>query len=366
MNNTSRNNQGPATTLAHFAKRWVDRTRDRSAELASRVRTHAKASLLHLLQPSESETDSADASVLIEAVLPASPAQTKVVAPSSYHDTSGAPSLVRVNQGVLDRLAAEFSAHRCTEDGRNETGWVPVGYVDETDGSVAVTGLISKGPGAHASPAAFEIDHAYVYAALLLFRSSSRDSVVGLIHSHPDGMHWNSEQDLATDRRHVRTLRSGVGIYPILNHARLRTEHQLSLETRLSWWSMSAERPGVYTPRLPQVLPGDDEAAWVEDRAEALGHAAKLVSALQSSGLDVKVQPVADDDESLDVVASFGDRHAIRRYDPFPGPVVLLGPTKRLRLTDPDPNPAVLAAKLLELLSSLEVGDEHLTRAFTP
>jgi proteasome lid subunit RPN8/RPN11 len=266
---------------------------------------------------------------------------------------SGEPIAVRVHQGVLDRIAADYALHRRSSAAADETGWIPVGRV-EADGAVVVSGLLPKGPGSVAGPGSFEIDHVYVYAALLLHRSRSEDGVVGLIHSHPGRMDYNSAQDVAVDAAAVLTLRGGVGVYPILVRDQAWIGHQLQLGARVSWWGMTSDRPGVYVPCRPRVLAGEDDAGWIADYEHALVRAAELVTALCQAGLGVSVQPVAGQLHSLDVIARFGDHLMLRRYDPFPGAVSLLGPAGGLRLVDADTDPAELAAQVADALAALE------------
>lgn len=240
--------------------------------------------------------------------------------PTPYHDARAEPVVVQVSQGVIDRILYDALDHVRSRCGENETGWVPIGCV--RGGVVRVEGLLPKGRGARATPGDFEIDHGHVLAALALAQARGTHEVVGLVHTHPGRMDFNSTMDRAADEAHVLTLPGGVGVYPIvIRDSGDCRGHVLSTGLRLSWWAMLASRPGMYVPCAVEVVSGDDTSSWVREFDDALFETSEVVLELLDRRIDVALLPSPGG--AVDLVATRGSTSVLVHFEPTPGMAVV-------------------------------------------
>jgi hypothetical protein len=278
-----------------------------------------------------------------------------------HHDPAAPPIEVRVTAGVVDRLLADVADHLRGPHAHDETGWVPIGRV--AAGVVSVEGLLSAGRRPFASPAAFEPDHAHVLAALVLLQAREPADVVGLIHTHPGSMDWNSAVDQVADEGHVLALPGGIGVYPIVVRERRASGPVVRAGVRVAWWGLRASRPAVYAPCRVEVVPGEDAGAWLGPHDDALAEAGEVVLELLERGVAVTLLPAPAG--AVDLMASSAGGEVLVRFDPLPGHALLTGPAgpRRRRLAA---NGRDLGRLLADLTTTSPAADAPGPRAGSP
>jgi hypothetical protein len=117
--------------------------------------------------------------------------------------------------GEVNRtLFEEYAAHRASDRGREETGWVLLGVRGPDEATVLAT-----------LPAAADRDAgeahvwitgpAHVLASRIVRQHDRRLTMLGVVHTHPGSLRHPSKGDLRGDREWVPQLRGAEGVFGI-------------------------------------------------------------------------------------------------------------------------------------------------------
>jgi len=152
---------------------------------------------------------------------------------------------------VSRTLFEEYAAHRASDRGREEMGWVLLGVRGPDEATVLAT-----------LPAAADRDAgeahvwitgpAHVLASRIVRQLDRRLTMLGVVHTHPGILRHPSKGDLRGDREWVPQLRGGEGVFgigtadaasepggtPISSHPKPHV--QCLGDLRFSWYSLAA------------------------------------------------------------------------------------------------------------------------------
>ena len=145
-----------------------------------------------------------------ERVPPAALRELGPAAPANYK------SLQRVvmTEGVERELFEEYAAHRKTERGAEETGWVLLGRREEEEAVVLAT--LPAGADREAGEAHVRFNSvAQGIASWIIRQSDRRLAMLGVVHTHPGTLRHPSDGDYRGDIQWVGQLRGGEGIFGI-------------------------------------------------------------------------------------------------------------------------------------------------------
>jgi len=196
---------------------------------------------------------------------------------------------------VSRTLFAEYAAHRKSDRGREEIGWVLLG-VREADRAV-VLATLPAGAERDAGEAHVRFNsEAQALASRIVRQSDRRLTLLGIVHTHPGRMRWPSSGDYEGDRRWVSNLRGGEGVFGIgtfesPNRTEPTTvgghprEHILTFEDlRFDWYTLAGDDKR-YRPVPLELTLGPDlamplRAVWpiVETHAARLDRLARLIA----------------------------------------------------------------------------------------
>lgn len=121
---------------------------------------------------------------------------------------------VLLTDEVSRMLFDEYSAHRKTERGTEETGWVLLGIRNGDEAIVMVTLPAGAERDAGEGHVQFHAE-AQAVASRIVRQSDKRLSLLGVVHTHPGTLRHPSSGDFCGDREWVRNLRGGEGIFGI-------------------------------------------------------------------------------------------------------------------------------------------------------
>jgi proteasome lid subunit RPN8/RPN11 len=146
---------------------------------------------------------------------------------------------IALTEAVASALFEDYAAHRKSPRGAEETGWILMGI--RQDGEAIVLAALPAGADREASVAHVHFDAgAQIAAARTLRRKDKRLHVIGVVHTHPDGMDHPSAADLAGDRVWVGRLRHGNAAFAI-------GTADCNGEPRFSWFVLSVG-DSTYSP----------------------------------------------------------------------------------------------------------------------
>jgi hypothetical protein len=244
---------------------------------------------------------------------------------------------VRLTDGVSRTLFEEYAAHRATEQGQEETGWLLLGLRDRSE-AVALATL----------PAGTERDSGVAHVRFnslgqaigsrIVRQHDRRLTILGVVHTHPGSLRHPSDGDFEGDRNWVRNLRGGQGVFGIgtaderrrgqgnlYSHAPKHNAQVLG-DLCFSWYSLSAGEWN-YQPLTVELTLGPDLARPLHDVWPILeAHAPRLERLFrQQAGLTCEVVngeepalaltvPLADAGSSVRVLLSTGEpRFLVKR-----------------------------------------------------
>jgi proteasome lid subunit RPN8/RPN11 len=111
-------------------------------------------------------------------------------------------------------LFNEFAAHRHTDRGDEETGWMLLGLRNE-DEAIALASL-PAGAGRDAGNSHVRLNStAQAFAYRIVFQANKRLTHLGVVHTHPGSLRHPSEGDFRGDIKWVPQVRGGEGIFGI-------------------------------------------------------------------------------------------------------------------------------------------------------
>lgn len=121
---------------------------------------------------------------------------------------------VQLTDEVSRMLFDEYAAHRKTERGTEETGWVLLGIRNGDEAIVMVTLPAGAERDAGESHVQFHAE-AQAVASRIVRQSDKRLTLLGVVHTHPGTLRHPSSGDFRGDREWVQNLRGGEGIFGI-------------------------------------------------------------------------------------------------------------------------------------------------------
>jgi hypothetical protein len=239
---------------------------------------------------------------------------------------------VLVTREVARMMFGEYAAHRVTERGEEEIGWVLLGRRDLNEATV----LASLPAGADRDSGEAHVifnSTAQVVAYRYARQADRRLVMVGVAHTHPGSLRHPTDGDFRGDIQWVTQLRGGEGVFGIgtadgkfAGHAdeiwSPRDNIQALGDLCLTWYSLRSEARN-YRPVLVQLVDGPDLAAplrsvWpiLEEHGERLDRltqqlakvSLEVTSDAQHSALAVNV-PLPGVDRSLRVILGEKDSH---------------------------------------------------------
>jgi len=121
---------------------------------------------------------------------------------------------VRLTDGVAHTLFEEYAAHRASERGTDETGWILLGHREAED--VLVLATLPAGARADAGNAHVRFNsQAQAVGTRIVRQADRRLTIVGVVHTHPGSLRHPSDGDYRGDIAWVPQLRGGEGIFGI-------------------------------------------------------------------------------------------------------------------------------------------------------
>lgn len=115
---------------------------------------------------------------------------------------------------VSRTLFGEYAAHRQTDRGREETGWVLLGHRDATTATVLATLPAGANRDAGQEHVRFNTE-AQALASRIVRQDDRRLTLLGVAHTHPGTLRHPSGGDLRGDREWVKRLRGKQGVFAI-------------------------------------------------------------------------------------------------------------------------------------------------------
>jgi Prokaryotic homologs of the JAB domain len=237
---------------------------------------------------------------------------------------------VLLTEGVVRALFDEYSDHRLSERGGEETGWLLLGWRDEEEAIIRAT--LPAGADREAGEAHVRFNStAQAVASRIARQADRRLALLGVVHTHPGTLRHPSDGDFRGDIRWVGQLRGGEGIFGIgtandegpaeFQQPRASVLRRGGLT--ICWYSL---RDGGkrYHPVSVKMIDGADLAtalrptwAVIEGNAERLERLARQQSRLgfevaPPSGL-AAVVPLADGDALRAVLTKEGVRYFLVR-----------------------------------------------------
>ena len=121
---------------------------------------------------------------------------------------------VILTDGVCHTLFEEYAAHRASQRGEEETGWVLLGTRDVNEAVVLAT--LPAGAERHASASHVVFNaNAQALASRIVRQSDRRLTILGVVHTHPGSLRHPSDGDYRGDIEWVQHLRGGEGVFGI-------------------------------------------------------------------------------------------------------------------------------------------------------
>ena len=203
---------------------------------------------------------------------------------------------VQLTDEVSRMLFEEYAAHRNTERGNEETGWVLLGIRNGDEAIVMVTLPAGAERDAGESHVQFHAE-AQAVASRIVRQSDKRLTLLGVVHTHPGTLRHPSSGDFRGDREWVQNLRGGEGIFGIGTvadnvpktdvaiHSQPQTLQYADL--RFDWYTL-ADGEKKYRPVPVELTIGPDLAKplrkiWtdIENHAVAIDRLARQLMNVQ-------------------------------------------------------------------------------------
>ncbi len=222
---------------------------------------------------------------------------------------------------VSRTLFGEYAAHRATDRGAEETGWVLLG-LREADAAVVVATL-PAGADRDAGEEHVRFNtEAQALASRIVRQDDRRLTLLGVVHTHPGTLRHPSGGDLRGDREWVKRLRGKQGVFAIgtvddrpgdANIGEHPKPHVQKLrDLRFDWYTLT-DGDAAYHPVATELTLGPDLATplrpvWpvIEAHAVRLDRLARqqtgvrfaVVSGTESPTLAVDV-PLAETGQAI-------------------------------------------------------------------
>ncbi|WP_149111905.1 Mov34/MPN/PAD-1 family protein [Limnoglobus roseus] len=149
---------------------------------------------------------------------------------------------------VSRTLFGEYAAHRQTDRGTEETGWVLLGLRETNTATVLATLPAGANRDAGQEHVRFNTE-AQALASRIVRQDDRRLTLLGVVHTHPGTLRHPSGGDLRGDREWVKRLRGRQGIFAIgtvddETHEATVGEHprphvQKLKDLRFDWYSLT-------------------------------------------------------------------------------------------------------------------------------
>ncbi len=203
---------------------------------------------------------------------------------------------VQLTDEVSRMLFDEYAAHRKTERGTEETGWVLLGIRNGDEAIVMVTLPAGAERDAGESHVQFHAE-AQAVASRIVRQSDKRLTLLGVVHTHPGTLRHPSSGDFRGDREWVQNLRGGEGIFGIGTVADNAPKTGVAIhpqpqtlqyaDLRFDWYTL-AEGEKKYRPVPVELTIGPDLAKplrkiWtdIENHAVAIDRLARQLTNVQ-------------------------------------------------------------------------------------
>jgi proteasome lid subunit RPN8/RPN11 len=140
-------------------------------------------------------------------------------APAADPPARGAVRYDRLRRVVLTdavsrTLFDEYAAHRGTDRGAEETGWVLLGH-RHADEAVVLATLPAAADRDAGEAHVWITGASHVLASRVVRQADRRLTMLGVVHTHPGSLRHPSRGDLDGDRKWVPNLRGGEGVFAI-------------------------------------------------------------------------------------------------------------------------------------------------------
>jgi proteasome lid subunit RPN8/RPN11 len=214
---------------------------------------------------------------------------------------------VLVTAEVAQVLFREYGAHRATERGEEEIGWVLLGRRDLNEATVLAS--LPAGADREAGEAHVRFNSvAQIVASRFVRQNDRRIGMLGVVHTHPGSLRHPSDGDYRGDIQWVGQLRGGEGIFGIgtadgkfAGHAEEiwspRDNVQALGDLCLAWYSLRSEARNYHTVPV-QIINGPDLAAslrpvWpiLEEHGERLERLAQQLTKVAFEVIPHQEQP---------------------------------------------------------------------------
>jgi proteasome lid subunit RPN8/RPN11 len=192
------------------------------------------------------------------------------------------------------RLFDEYAAHRRSDRGREETGWMLLGHRAEKTATVLATLPAGARRDAGVEHVRFNAE-AQALASRIVRQRDKRLALLGVVHTHPGTLRHPSRGDLRGDREWIRELRGRQGVFAIGTideggSADVATHPQTHVQSwqglRFDWYTL-AEGDDAYAPVKVEMTIGPDLAAALRPAWPAIEAHADRIERLvrQQAGL---------------------------------------------------------------------------------
>ena len=181
------------------------------------------------------------------------------------------------------RLFEEYAAHRQSERGREETGWMLLGHREGDTATVLATLPAGAERDAGEEHVKFNSE-AQAVASRIVRQADRRLTLLGVVHTHPGTLRHPSRGDLRGDRDWVKGLRGKQGVFAIgtveedagdvAEHPKPHVQAWQGL--RFDWYTL-AEGEDNYRPAAVELTIGPDLASSLRPVWPAIeAHAGRL------------------------------------------------------------------------------------------
>lgn len=273
---------------------------------------------------------------------------------------------VKIHSGVLKTMFEDFHAHRQTERGEEETGWLLLGR--RTESGAVIEAALPPGEFRDAGTAHVNMNStAQAVAMRILKKHHPELDVLGVAHTHPGRLNRPSQGDYQGDSLWVSKLRKREGIFAIgvwdfdhfLNFSAGHPNYQQeddpadvrgesysshsSGRARFFWFAL-AEGEKWYRHLSLEETPGKDlgheiRGHWevIEEFAGSIDRLVRMQPALQMGLIPLEMmevptmvlcQPLAREGEELQVILQGGEVGFFRMTSENSEEIV--GPSDRL------------------------------------
>jgi proteasome lid subunit RPN8/RPN11 len=174
---------------------------------------------------------------------------------------------ILLTDGVGRTLFEEFAAHRAESRGDEETGWVLMGFREESQAVALATLPAGAQRDASVSHVRFN-SSGQVVGSRIVRHADRRLTILGVVHTHPGSLRHPSDGDYRGDSVWVRFLRGGEGVFGIgtadaktaaLFAQQPKPHVQVMGELCLSWYALRDGDPN-YRPLPVEMTLGPDLA----------------------------------------------------------------------------------------------------------